>query len=282
MLGKKLPIFILLLTLLGFAVIFTTSLVAFPSSASTFPKVFAIGASTAEPRLKPEMLRTEVTGEQNVHLGLEFVKRWEDRLLSEAGWIHLVCRVRSDVDNGVILPDGSSMPLAYLKDGWYYLDEQGLVQEFVSTLKTEEGAALQVSVFDGKTTYNLTFDERFPDVQPFKLKLDLGFRQYLQEAEGLGVPVHYREIERQGQYLAEVSLTEVYDTPVQLGNSPEPVSSLSVLGLFDLNSGAMQLYRMVWQLESGKQVLFEESEFLQAEFSSDAPSEVMEILEDVK
>jgi hypothetical protein len=244
-----------------------------------------------EPKLKPESIAVDESkdskpAEKASQQAQDMVKLWKEKNLKE-GWLHIEYRISSDVASGVILPNGNPMPLTYLEDGWYYLDKKGMVMKSVVTLKDESETILQQSVFNGNTESNLTFGIKEEGVKPYELKLDRGFNQYLIDADALKVPINYKDVkykdksgkEKSGK---EFSYREVYDKPVELSNSQEPVVSTSVLGTFDLDTNDLVLIRTIWKYSSGKEVLFEGCDLVVIEFQTNAPSDITAILENAK
>jgi hypothetical protein len=284
--SKKLSIMIALLLLSGtMALVFFKAISA---SADTHPKA-VVQSEANEPKLDPKTLVTDnstlsenpASQVQASQLAAELVSQWKASKLS-AGWVHLVYKVSTEVENGVVLPDGSSRPFTYLEDGWYFLNDKGMVEKNVVTLKDDMGAVLQLTAFDGNTGYNLTYGDKREGMEAYELKLDLGFSQHVAEAEALGVIIQYRDTRDDNKPAREFSFEETYETPTQIGNSKDLVSGTSVLGLFNSETGEMIMTRKVWTYVTGVEVLFEECELLLMEVLPDAPTEIVDVLESVK
>jgi hypothetical protein len=214
---------------------------------------------------------------------IEFISKWRSRIINGAeGWLHLVYQIDSEVDNGVVLPDGDPMPSSYVEDGWYFINKHGLVEKDVVTIKDPDGNILQQSAFNGNLGINFTLGFKDENLVPYEIKLDRGFIQSLLDAEALGILVNYQDISYKDKPSKEFSYTETYDNPVQIGGGQEPVESTYLSGIFTNETGEMVSYRKVLTYISGKEVLFEENSLLIAEFLTDAPSEILLLLESVK
>jgi hypothetical protein len=102
------------------------------------------------------------------------VDRWVAERAKEEAWVHIVSNVAMGQDSGVVLPDGRPMPLSYIQDDWFYLNEDGLVERGVFTIQDFDGTILQQSVFKNGIIVNLTFDMRQDNVLPYSLFADFG------------------------------------------------------------------------------------------------------------
>lgn len=240
--------------------------------------------SLEEPKLKADTLITNDLPSQKEasQLGKDIAERWNEKIKKNEGWLHLVYQVNSEIDNGVILPDGSPMPSSYIEDSWYLLNKQGLVEKHVVTLKDKQGNILQQSVFVGNMETNLTFGYKMESLTPYELKLDRGFLQYLVDAESLKISIKNQDVKYKNKSHKEFSFTETYDQPTQFNNGKDLVKGSSVSGLFSNETGQLTLYRKIWKYNNGEDVLFEECELLFTEFTSTVPSDILIILESVQ
>lgn len=252
-----------------------------PTSASTHPLLQSQN-SDDEPKLDPTILVDEDSSTHAAKVAKEIVERWEDKVIQRGEWLHLVKKINSEIDNGVILPDGKPMPPSYLEDGWYFINEIGLVDKHVVTLRDESGVVYQQSVHLDENGYNLTFGTKFGDAKPYKLKLDGGFVQYLEDVESLGILVKDDDILENGVSIKEFTHQEVFDVPRIIGNSPWPIQSTTVSGLFDTETNEMIKYSKIYHSEDGNQLVFDGWELLLVENLRNAPPNILEILESVK
>lgn len=276
---KLLAISVMILLLVAVGVIAFVSYQ--PTSASTYP-LLQPQNSEDEPKLDPSFLVDEDSITHAAKVAEEIVGRWEDKVIQRGEWIHLIKKVNSEIDHGVILPDGKPMPPSYLEDGWYFINESGLVDKHVVTLRDESGVVYQQSVHLEDTGFNLTFGTKFVDAKPYKLKLDGGFIQYLEDVESLGILVEHNDVLVNGVSLKKFSHHEVFDVPRIIGNAPWPIQSTTVSGLFDNETNEMIMYSKIYHDEDGNQLVFDGWELLLVEVLPSAPSSVLAILESVK
>jgi hypothetical protein len=251
-----------------------------PESAYANRNPFAQSESN-RPKLSVENVVTtnQPSQEKASQIVSEITNKWKGKIKKEE-WLHLVYQINSEVDNGVILPDGRPMPSSYIEDGWYYLNKDGLVEKSVVTLKDEIGNTLQQAVFSGSVETNLTFGFKTENLVPYELKLDRGFLQYVEDAEELKISIKNQDVKYKNKPHKEFSFAEIYEQPTQFnGENQEPVESASVVGLFSSETNEMTLYRKVWKYSNGQEALFEECELLLAESTTEATLDVLTILE---
>lgn len=297
---KKVPA--VFLTVVAIAIVFLASKYGSSFAATIYPELFEIIANN-EPRLQVVKTKEsidqpaqnienqlevtlaspdeEIEPQKGSDLVKEMVQRWKEGGLPGSGWVHFVYRTSSSVENGVFLPDGNLMPRTYLKDGWYFLNDQGLVEKDVVTLKDEYGNVLQQASFANGIHFNLTLDEKFEGVQYYELKLDLGLLQRFSDMEAQGVNITTQDIDYKGKLSKEFSATGVYQNPAILNNSPLPVESITLVASFDNQSGAMNWSKTLWKLTDGTEVIFEEVEIVSLE-RVEAPDDIIAIMESVK
>lgn len=165
-------------------------------------------------------------------IAIEILNMWRGKIIGKEGWLHLVYQIDSEVGNGIVLPDGSLMSSSQIEDGWYYINENGLVEKDVVTIKDLNGNILQQSAFNGKTGINFTFGFRDDRLVPYEIKLDRGFLQILLETESLGIPIYYQDIQHKDKPGKEFSFAEIYYEPVQFGIEQEFVESAHFLVCF--------------------------------------------------
>lgn len=268
--------------LIALVIISTGVFVSHPTFASIYPQLFS-RSNQNEPKLDPTSFSAEdLSTNEASEMVQNSLKQWEEKILKGGNWVHLLYQINSEIDNRVILPDGKSMPSSYLEEGWYFINENGLVEKNLVTLKDEFETIYQQSALSGSTEYNLTFEDKLDDVEPYKLKLDRGFTQYLMEIDALHIPVKYIDTTNNNKSIKEFSFEEIYETPIQENQIAKPIQSAVVVGLFDIETGQMMMYRKLLKCVTGEQMLFEEWHLLLAETLPDAPTSVLDVLENVK
>jgi len=276
---KWLIVIIFLITLV---IISAGLFVSNPTFASIYPQLFS-QSNQNEPKLDPTSFSAEdLSTNEASEMAQNSLEQWEKKILKGANWVHLLYQINSEIDNGVILPDGKSMPSSYLEEGWYFINENGLVEKNIVTLRDEFETIYQQSVLSGSTEYNLTFEDKMDGAEPYKLKLDRGFTQYLMEVDALHIPIKYIDITNNNKSIKEFSFEEIYETPIQENQIAKPIQSAVVVGLFDNETGEMITYRKLLKCVTGEQILFEEWHLLIAEILPVAPSSVLDVLENVK
>jgi hypothetical protein len=193
------------------------------------------------------------------------VQNWEKTVFAQPGWLHFVYSMASAVENGVLLPDGASMPAQSQTDGWYHIDEQGRVDQHLITLQDASGALLQQEVFKGDTMLNRTTGEKLSGVEPYPLKLDLGMGSDIRAMQAAGGLAQHQDALVAGQAVDDYSVTGIYDQAVTLSNSPAPVKSIRLALALAKADGALVRTQTIFQLEDGTEVLFAEVHLLSLE-----------------
>ena len=138
------------------------------------------------------------------------VRDFENNMFSQPGWLHYVYYQESEVSNGVALPQN------YFVDGWYLINEAGIVTQDVVSYYDDDGNLNQRGIFKDNTFINLSTKEEIETEGPYKLKLDLGVTKYM------------LEMETEGSILTH-EVTTLDENPViifsVLGNYPKGYSS---------------------------------------------------------
>ncbi|MEA5079472.1 MAG: hypothetical protein VB013_12950 [Anaerolineaceae bacterium] len=197
---------------------------------------------------------------------------------SKSGWIHFVYSNESDISNGVILPDGNLMPQNYINDGWYFVNDQGFVIKHLISLVDDAGNVLQREIFVNDTLVNLTTNEKMENIQPYRLKLDLGFSQEMLAMQDGGAILGEETDEIEGKPVIKFSIQGTFDKPTVLSNGSQPVKSIKLLMIFDQQNGAINEAEKIWQLTDDTEVLFEKNQVLTLQ-SDELPNEIAQILE---
>lgn len=281
---KKLKL-LRLIALLLFTILIVISASIFifhPTFASIYPHLF-FRNNVDEPKIDPTVLVPQNLSTNKANeIAQNYSQLWEENLLKGGNWIHLLYQINSEVNNGVVLPDGKPMPSSYLEEGWYFIDENGYVEKNLVILKDESGFVYQQAAFLNNTEYNLTFKERTDNVEPYKLKLDRGFIQYLLDVNELKIPVEYKDITVDNKSYKEISFKEIYESPIQENQIGKQIKSAEIIAHFDNQTNEMTMYRKIYKFVDGESVLFEECNLLLAEVMPNAPSSVLNILENLK
>jgi len=225
--------------------------------------------------------KSESTPQEAVDQLKESLDQWDKSVFTQSGWIHFVYMTTSAVENGVVLPDGSLMSQNYVTDGWYLINDQGLVEKHVISLIDDSGNVLQREVFMDGILINLTLNDKMQNIQPYKLKLDLGLSQEMLTMEKAGAILSNQKLSIDGQSVSEFSVLGTFDKPTILNNSPLQVESIQLVISFDEQTGVMYEVEKIWRLTDGSEILFEKNQFVSLN-RAELPGETAQFLEVAK
>lgn len=210
------------------------------------------------------------------------VNVWKDKNLDGGHWVHLVFSVTSHEENGVVLPSGQTIPLSYINDDWYFLNEAGLVEKGVFTMKDINGNILQQSAFRNNVMVNFTFADRQENIQPYPLNVDLGFEALLQEAQTKNLVIRKSDDKVKGKPSLAFSYVEKLQLPTQLSGKSVVVDSITIKGDFDKKTSDLLQLQTILNLEDGTEVVNETVLIISVDSSPIANDEILEVLEAVK
>lgn len=183
-----------------------------------------------------------------------------------------------DKDNTSSLPNGQPIPLNYVSDTWYRLDEQGLVVQAVALMRSEDGKLVQASTFRDNTWRNLTLGEKWSG-EPFVLRLDLGFSADAARAQAWGITLSQRTITMAGQTVLQFTLHDAFDSPVLLEGYSQPVVSAERRAYFDPRSGAPLMLERVLVMADGQERVVERVGQIAVQQDVEPPAEVLTLLQ---
>lgn len=213
---------------------------------------------------------------------VKMTRAWENKSLKNGPWVHLVYAVTLKENSGVVLPNGQSMPLSYINDDWYYVNEAGLVEKGVFSIKDLDGNILQQSAYQNGIMINFTFDDRQDGQSPYPLNIDLGFENMIQEGRNKGLIINKSNDNKNGKPSIEYSYIEGFKLPTQLGNDQVIVDSIKTQGSFDKETEDFLQIQTIWILKDGKEVIYATSQIISIESFPEAINEILNILETVK
>jgi len=212
----------------------------------------------------------------------QMINKWKEKNIRNEQWIHVVYLKTSDVDNGVILPSGEPMPLAYVGNDWYYVNKDGLVEKGVFSMEDAEGNIFQQSAFQNNIMINFTFADRQEGILPYPLSIDFGYMNQTKEAKNLGLEIRKLREEQQGKLNISYTYTEKLKTPTQMGNEKGLVDSITIKGYFDEVTGDFVKVKTIWIMNNGININFDTTEIVSIEYFPEAPNEILTILDGVK
>jgi hypothetical protein len=213
---------------------------------------------------------------------IKMVNDWESKSLQNGQWVHLIYAVTLMETNGVILPNGQPMPSSYINDDWYYVNEVGLVEKGVFSMKDDSGNIFQQSAFQNNIMINFTFGDRQEGQEPYPLNIDLGFENQIREATNNRLTIKKSDDVVEGKPSFAYSYTEELKLPTQLGNEKIIVDSITKKGFFDKEIGDFVQTQTIWVLSDGTEVVYETVYIISVDSHSATNDEISKILEGVK
>jgi len=218
----------------------------------------------------------------NVDDAVKMTHDWKVKNEKRAQWVHFVTAVSSETSNGVILPNGQPMPSSYTNDEWYYVNEAGLVEKGVFSMKDNDGNVFQQVAYQNNILINFTFGDRQENQQPYPLNFDFGFEGEVRDAEHNKTPIKKSDDNVDGKPSVAYSYTEKLKLPTRLGADDVIVNSITKKGSFDKATGDFERIQIIWTLANGTKVVFDSTKIINIEGFADAPDEILNILETVK
>jgi len=214
----------------------------------------------------------------NADNAIKLINDWKGRNLKYGQWTHFVSAITSESSNEVILPDGQLMPSSYIQDDWFYVNKDGLVEKGVFSMKDNDGNIFQQSAYQDNIMINFTFGDRQENQQPYPLNIDLGFGDRIIDA----VAITKSDVEAKGKPNIVYSYVEKLKLPAQLGAGNVIVDAITTKGYFDKETGNFVQIQIIWTLSNGTNVVFDSTEIISIDSFSDAPDEMLKVLEAVK
>ncbi len=218
----------------------------------------------------------------NANQVVKMIDEWKAKSLKNGQWVRLVYAVTTKADNGIVLPDGQTMPSSYVNDDWYYINDAGLVEKGVFSMKDSEGNILQQSALQNNILINFTFEDRQENQELYPLQIDLGFENKIREAKNKGQTIKKSNDKVDGQPTVVYLLVEKLKLPTQMGNESVIVDSITTKGNFSTETGDFVQTQTIWTLNDGTEVVYETARITSVESFPNAPDEILNILESVK
>ena len=206
------------------------------------------------------------------------VARWSDAVLPSSGWLHVVTHHTRDKDKTSLLPNGQPIPLNYISETWYRLDDRGQVVEAVALMRSEEGQPIQVGTFRENTWRNLTVGEKWKG-EPFTPRLDLGFSADVARAPEWGSTLDRRMVTWAGRPAMRFVMRDEFAPPRRIEGYAQPVVRGERRAWFDPDSGALLLLERVLVMADGTERVVERVEPVTIERGVEPPAEVLALLQ---
>jgi len=206
------------------------------------------------------------------------VAQWSDTVLQGSGWLHMVTHHMRDKDRGSSLPNGQAIPLNYISETWYRLDDQGQAVEVIAFMRSEDGEPVQISTFRGNIWRNLTVGEKW-DGEPFMPRPDLGFSADAAQAREWGSTLSQQTVTLAGRTALRFTMRDEFGSPLLMEGYAQPVISAERRAYFDARSGALFLLERVLVIADGKERVVERMDPITIEYGVEPPAEVLAFLQ---
>jgi len=240
-----------------------------------------IGDTTAAPATASESLARPASADEQQAI-LQTVQtlmaQWSDTVLQGSGWLHMVTHHMRDKDRGSSLPNGQAIPLNYISETWYRLDDQGQAVEVIAFMRSEDGEPVQISTFRGNIWRNLTVGEKW-DGEPFMPRPDLGFSADAAQAREWGSTLSQQTVTLAGRTALRFTMRDEFGSPLLMEGYAQPVISAERRAYFDARSGALFLLERVLVIADGKERVVERMDPITIEYSVEPPAEVLAFLQ---
>jgi len=210
------------------------------------------------------------------------IEEWKTKKIKYGQWIHVVYAITSEVDNGVVLPNGQPMPSSYTGDDWYYVNKDGLIERGVFSMRDVDRNVFQQSAFQNGILINFTFGDRQDGLQPYPLNIDFGFENRIKDAKKLGLEIKSSEEDKKGIPNTVFTYVEKLERPTQIGNEKALVTSIEVKGYFDKATGDFVETQTTLTLDNRQVAVSDATEIISIDVFSKAPDEILAILDGVK
>jgi len=199
------------------------------------------------------------------------------KLHTGPGWLHIQLHHLRNKDKSSALSNGQAIPLNYISDTWYHLNEQGQAVEVVAFMRTEEGDPVQISTFKDNMWRNLTIAEEWAG-DPFTPQLDLGFSADANRAEGGGT-LRQQMSQIAGQPVVQFTLREDFDAPLQMEGYAHPMVAAERRASFAEHSGDLVQMERVFVTEDGQELVVEHIDVISNEYPVEPAAEVLALLQ---
>lgn len=206
------------------------------------------------------------------------VAQWSGTVRQGSGWLYMVTHHMRDKDRVSSLPNGQVIPLNYLSETWYHLNDQGQAVEVIAFMRSEDGEPVQISTFRGNIWRNLTIGEKWGG-EPFTPRLDLGFSADAAQAHGWGSTLSQQTVTLAGRTALRFTMRDEFGSPLLMEGYTQPVISAERRAYFDTRSGALLLLERVLVTADGKERVVERVDPITIEYGAEPPAEVLAFLQ---
>jgi hypothetical protein len=169
------------------------------------------------------------------------------------GWIHFAFQSISDNDDGSNgdLGNGQVIPLNYISESWYRLNEKGEIVESVSLMIANDGQIVQVGTLSDGVARNLTTNYISEGQSPIPLYLDFGFVRDATQAKEEGLQVTQTTASLDGRKVLVFVIRQSYEMAQKIVGYDQPVTSIEQQALYDPDTGQLVQRVTVVKLADG-------------------------------
>lgn len=206
------------------------------------------------------------------------VTRWSTAMMNGSGWLHVVNHYSRNRDQTGVLPNGQSVPLNYINDTWYQLNDQGLAIAVIAFMKSEDGQLQQVATFRDGVWRNLTFGDKYSG-EVFAPQLDFGMGKYLaQRAQSHGGLVGRQEKTVDSRATVVFTAQDAFANPAVIAGYDKQAARVETSAGFDLQTGRMLYLEHIMVTPDGERRLVERVDIQMVERVSELPNEIFTFL----
>mgnify|MGYP001112394238 CR=1 FL=1 len=195
--------------------------------------------------------------------------RWENAVLQVPGWFHIVTQHDRNKDQVGNLPNGQPIPLDYVSDTWYQLNDKGVTVAVVAMMKEMGGQLVQVSTFRDGIWRNLTLNEKWPG-EAFTPRLDFGFSKEVAQIQPSAL--NRQEETIAGRSVLIFTIHDDFARPIQMEGYKKPMTNADISAAFDPQTGQMLYLERVLVTVEGERWVSQRVDVLTVERTEPPPN----------
>jgi hypothetical protein len=174
--------------------------------------------------------------------------------LKQGGWLYLKMHRMHDIDadNFGTFPNGQKIPTESIQEGWYYVNQNGVIERSVFIETAMNGDIVQVGVYSDGTSWNTAVDEVTSRAPSSFSGIDFGLQSDLSNKTLTMTPF----VENNKQLL-KYSVTVNEEKHPTTGEYNQPLTEMKTDYIFDQSTGFLIRYQQTALLEDGRQRIFD-------------------------
>jgi hypothetical protein len=242
-----------------------------PLSSANVPTPFPQAVSTVAPTPSRNAIAEEIQALNS---------KWAAEFLQGGGWLHLVIQHDRNKDKVGTLPNGQPIPMDYVEETWWQLNEKNLVVAAVTFMRDETGQVVQIAIFRDGLWHNLTFSDQPPTPgEAFAPDLDFGFSNDVVRSEAWGSRVSRGEtLNAAGQKTVTFTIHDDFAKPKAMAGYEKDIVRGESRATFDAQSGQLLYVERVMVMADGETRTVERAEFVTVEHVNAPSQEAAEYL----